>query len=156
MLAFYWDAGYDQLDVTDPLKALVLSDSQFETVDPEGARGTTGPESALLTPAGLPVPPEGNAHQAEYAGTEGEYVLGADEDFSPYASLAKNVTDNTKLTVSQGSNTTKLAVGDRLTGTTVSSAARATVTRPSIQRRQPASSRWWSAACAPSTRRSPT
>ena len=119
MLASYWDAGYVQLDVTNPLKALVLSDSQFGTVDPEGARGTTGPESALLTPAGLPVPPEGNAHQAEYAGISQQYVLGADEDFSPYAALAKNVTDNTKLTAGQGSDTTKLAVGDRLTGRTV-------------------------------------
>ena len=113
MLASYWDAGYVQLDVTNPLNALVLSDSQVGTVDPEGV------ESRLKTPAGLPVPPEGNAHQAEYAGTMGQYVLGADEDFSPYASLAKNVTDDTKLTVGQGSDTTKLAVGTRLSGPTV-------------------------------------
>ena len=103
MLASYWDAGYVQLDVTDPRKITYRSDSDFADLDPQAAR------------AGLTVPPEGNAHQAEFT-ADNKYVLAADEDFSPFALKTANVDDGTRVDASQGSDTTQLAEGDTITG----------------------------------------
>ena len=103
MVASYWDAGYVQLDVTDPLKPTYRSDSDFATTDPEAAE------------SGLVVAPEGNAHQAEFT-KDDKYVIGADEDFAPYALKATNATDGTKVDASQGSDTTKLVEGQTLSG----------------------------------------
>lgn len=103
MLASYWDAGYVQLDVTDPRNPRYLSDSTFAELDPEAAE------------SGLRVPPEGNGHQAEYT-LDNRYVIGADEDFSPYALTARNETDGTEIDASQGSDTTPLAEGQTITG----------------------------------------
>jgi hypothetical protein len=113
MLLSYWDGGYVQLDVTDPANPTYLSDSDFPAIDPQGV------ESGLLTTEGEPVPSEGNAHQAEFAGVGDRFVIGADEDFSPYAVVAKNVDDDTDLHANQGSDTRKLEPGDSLTGETV-------------------------------------
>ncbi|HEV8696974.1 MAG TPA: PA domain-containing protein [Candidatus Limnocylindrales bacterium] len=44
------------------------------------------------------------------------YVIGADEDFGPFALQAKNLTDNTDITASQGSNTKRLTEGQTITG----------------------------------------
>jgi len=55
MLVSYWDGGYVQLDVTDPLDVTYIADTDFSTPDPEAAE------------CGLAVAPEGNAHQAEFA-----------------------------------------------------------------------------------------
>ena len=66
MLLSYWDAGYVQLDVTNPKKPTYITDTNFDDPDP------------LL---GFD-PPEGNAHQAEYS-HDNEFFLAADEDFSP-------------------------------------------------------------------------
>jgi hypothetical protein len=104
MLASYWDAGYVKLDVTDPKKAVVLADSDFADPDTEPA------ESGLL------VAPEGNAHQAEFTG-DNRFVIGADEDFSPYA-LDASSNDATKITASQGSGTT-MTPGTTITGQSV-------------------------------------
>lgn len=106
MLASYWDAGYVQLDVTDPLDPLYLADSNFADPDSEAAE------------SGLTVPPEGNAHQAEFAGGDG-LVLGADEDFAPFALRATNVTDGSEIDAGQGSGTTPLEPGDTITGQAV-------------------------------------
>jgi hypothetical protein len=105
MLVSYWDGGYVQLDVTDPKEAVRLSDSDFGEID-------------SLMADGLPVPPEGNAHQAEFT-LDNELVIAADEDFSPYALLAKNTTDGTDLSASPGSDTPPLEPGEPITGTTV-------------------------------------
>ncbi len=43
-------------------------------------------------------------------------MIGADEDFAPYALLARNVDDGTDITASQGSGTTKLEQGETITG----------------------------------------
>ena len=67
MLASYWDAGYVQLDVTDPANPTLVGDTDFGTTDP-----LTGK-----------VPPEGNGHYAEFT-HDNRYFLGADEDFSPF------------------------------------------------------------------------
>ena len=117
MLASYWDGGYVQLDVTDdgagvPTKPVVLADSDFPDPDSQGS------ESRLTTPDGTPVPPEGNAHQAEFT-KDNAFVLGADEDFSPFATIARNTTAGTDLVLSSGSDTPKLEPGKELTGQAV-------------------------------------
>ncbi|MET9678690.1 PA domain-containing protein [Streptomyces coeruleorubidus] len=106
MLASYWDGGYVTLDVTDPAKATYLGDTDFAALDPEALE------------SGFEVVPEGNAHQAEFT-LDNEYVVGADEDFGPYALTARNLTDGTELTASQGSNTTRLEEGQSITGDSV-------------------------------------
>ncbi len=106
MLASYWDGGYVKLDVTNPTAASYLGDSDFTDPDPEAAE------------SGLVVPPEGNAHQAEFT-KDNAFVIGADEDFSPYALNAANVTDGTNIDAGQGSDTVKLAEGQTITGQSV-------------------------------------
>ena len=106
MLASYWDAGYVQLDVTDPANAVVLTDSDFTTPDPEAAE------------SGLTVPAEGNGHQAEFT-LDNRFVIGADEDFSPYALTAQNVDDGTEIDAGQGSGTPPLKEGQTITGQSV-------------------------------------
>ena len=114
MLASYWDGGYVKLDVTNdgggvPTTPRVLGDSDFPDPDSEGAK------HGLTTPDGTPVPPEGNAHQAEFTG-DNAFVIGADEDFSPFATVARNTTDGTDLALSSGSDTKKLEPGTEITG----------------------------------------
>ncbi|MBI5105131.1 MAG: hypothetical protein HZB46_09150 [Solirubrobacterales bacterium] len=103
MLLSYWDAGYVKLDVTNPTTPLYLGDTDFTNPDPEAAE------------SGFTVPPEGNGHEAEFT-KDDAYVIGADEDFGPYALTAKNLTDGTDITASQGSDTTKLPEGSTITG----------------------------------------
>ncbi len=67
MLSSYWDAGYVQLDVTDPAHPQHITDTNFPSLEPLVA----------LTPPG---PPEGNAHEAEYS-HDNQFILAADEDF---------------------------------------------------------------------------
>ncbi len=75
MLVSYWDGGYVQMDVTDPANPDCLSDTDFDAIDPE-----------LLDATGISLPPEGNAHQAEYT-LDNRFFLAADEDFSPYRAI---------------------------------------------------------------------
>jgi hypothetical protein len=104
MLASYWDAGYLQLDVTDPLNISLVAESDFTDPDPEAAE------------SGFIVKPEGNGHEAEFT-LDNQYVIGADEDFGPYALNAQNLTDGTAINASQGSGTTPLTPGQTITGT---------------------------------------
>ncbi|MDP9388663.1 MAG: hypothetical protein M3Q48_12310 [Actinomycetota bacterium] len=67
MVASYWDGGYVLLDVEDPANPTYIADTTFPNPD---------------TLTGLPGA-EGNAHQAEFA-ANGNYIIAADEDFSPY------------------------------------------------------------------------
>ncbi len=106
MLLSYWDAGYVKLDVTDPLNPVYLGDTDFTNPDPEAAE------------SGYTVPPEGNGHQSEFT-SDNAFVIGADEDFAPFALSARNVTDGTDITASQGSATTKLESGQTITGQAV-------------------------------------
>ncbi|MBA2738554.1 MAG: hypothetical protein H0U47_02730 [Nocardioidaceae bacterium] len=106
MLLSYWDGGYVKIDVTDPRNIRYLGDTDFTNPDPEAAE------------SGLTVPPEGNGHQAEFT-KDNAFVIGADEDFSPFAAVARNVDDGTDLDASQGSDTKPLAPGDTITGPTV-------------------------------------
>jgi hypothetical protein len=107
MLASYWDAGYVQLDVTNPAAASIISDSDFATPDSGALENTDG---------ALEVAPEGNAHQAEFTGDD-KFVIGADEDFSPYA-LEATSDDGTEITASQGSGT-MMTPGTTITGQSV-------------------------------------
>jgi hypothetical protein len=103
MLVSYWDAGYVKIDVTDPLAPTYIGDSDFAALDPEAAE------------SGLTVPPEGNGHQAEFT-ADNQYIIGADEDFNPYAVVARNVDDNSRLSASPGSDTRQLEEGETITG----------------------------------------
>jgi Ca2+-binding RTX toxin-like protein len=67
MLADYWDAGYVTLDVTNPANPRYIGDTTFDGPDP-----LTGQS-----------PQEGNGHQGEFS-HDNQYILAADEDFSPY------------------------------------------------------------------------
>jgi hypothetical protein len=106
MMLSYWDAGYVKVDFTDVHDPEYLGDTDFTNPDPEAAE------------SGFTVPPEGNGHQSEFT-KDNQYVIGADEDFAPYALLARNETDGTDLTASQGSDTTPLAEGQTITGDAV-------------------------------------
>ena len=68
-----------------------------------------------MAESGFIVPPEGNGHQAEFT-KDNAYIIGADEDFAPYALRARNVTDGTDITASQGSGTRRLLEGQAITG----------------------------------------
>ena len=103
MLLSYWDAGYVKIDMTDVENPVYLGDTDFTNPDPEAAE------------SGFTVPPEGNGHQAEFT-MDNDYVVGADEDFAPYALVARNDTDGTEVDASQGSDTTHLAEGQTVTG----------------------------------------
>ncbi|MFT5194259.1 MAG: hypothetical protein ACI85U_001266 [Candidatus Promineifilaceae bacterium] len=61
----YWDLGFVTLDVTDPANPIFLGDSTYPDPDPI---------------SGLAY--EGNAHAAVF-GSNGDYIFGGDEDFSP-------------------------------------------------------------------------
>jgi hypothetical protein len=118
MLASYWDAGYVQIDVTDPLNIAYLADSDFATPDPEAAE------------SGLNVIPEGNGHEAEFT-ADSAYVIGADEDFGPFGLNGKNLDDVTDIHAKQGSDTTLLQPGVVLTGVS-KFAGRACTTDPAV------------------------
>ena len=72
MLLSYWDGGYVQLNVDDPVNPVFLGDTDFTDPDPE-----------LLESTGVALTPEGNGHQNEYT-LDNEFFIGTDEDFSPY------------------------------------------------------------------------
>jgi hypothetical protein len=75
MLLSYWDGGYVTLNVNDPANPVCLDDTEFTNPDPE-----------LLESAGITLPPEGNAHQAEFT-IDNRFFIGTDEDFSPYRAI---------------------------------------------------------------------
>ena len=106
MLLSYWDAGYVTIDITNPLAPQYIADTDFAAIDPEAKE------------SGLTVPPEGNGHQAEFT-ADNRYVVGADEDFAPYALLARNDDDGTAIDASQGSGTRQLEEGQTISGPSV-------------------------------------
>lgn len=63
-----WDAGWIDVDVTDPANPVIVGDHDYEACD------------ALVPTA---CPPEGNAHQGEW-NADGSLFLGTDEDSSPF------------------------------------------------------------------------
>jgi hypothetical protein len=72
MLLSYWDGGWVLLDVTDPANPVFIADTDYEAIDP-----------LLAEELGVALPPEGNAHQAEFT-IDNRFIIGTDEDFSPF------------------------------------------------------------------------
>ncbi len=72
MLVSYWDAGYVQLNVTNPSNPTFITDTDFDDPDP-----LTGLD-----------PPQGNAHQAEYS-ADNQFILAGDEEFAPFRLIAR-------------------------------------------------------------------
>jgi hypothetical protein len=70
LLDSYWDGGYLLIDVENPASPKYIGDVDF-----------TGGKTDPLHSGN--VPPEGNAHQAEFS-ADNKYFLAADEDFNPY------------------------------------------------------------------------
>jgi hypothetical protein len=69
----YWDAGYVQLDVSDPSNPTLRTDTTYTGLDPFIPSDSRGE----------PLNPEGNAHQGEFS-FDNQFLLAADEDFGPY------------------------------------------------------------------------
>jgi hypothetical protein len=107
MLVSYWDGGYVQLDVTDPLAPVYISDTDF-----------ANPDVLLEERTGLTEQPEGNAHQAEYS-KDNEYIIAADEDFNPTRGEAVNVDSGARLSAPSGSDTPELEVNVPIEGASV-------------------------------------
>jgi hypothetical protein len=63
-----WDAGWIDVDVTDPSDPVIVGDFDYAECD------------ALITTI---CPPEGNAHQGEW-NSDGSVFIGTDEDFDSY------------------------------------------------------------------------
>jgi hypothetical protein len=106
MLASYWDGGYVKLEVTDPQNAKYLADSDFKNPDPQALE------------SGFRVEPEGNAHQAEFS-KNNNFIVAADEDFSPYRVKGHNVTDDAEFDATQGSGTPQIDKDTSIKGQTV-------------------------------------
>jgi hypothetical protein len=79
MLLSYWDGGFVTLNVDDPANPDCLDDTDYMAVDPELADLT----NTEVPAESRDLPPEGNAHQAEYT-MDNRFFIGTDEDFSPY------------------------------------------------------------------------
>jgi len=80
MLVSYWDGGFVQLDVTNPRSAQFLGDTDYAAIDPELA----DPANTQVPAESRSLPPEGNAHQAEFT-ADNRFFVGTDEDFAPFA-----------------------------------------------------------------------
>lgn len=107
MLLSYWDGGYVTLDVTDPANPTYIADTDFTNPDPQALENGNG--SVL---------PEGNAHYAEFT-KNNDYIVGADEDFAPFALVARNTTDSSTFEATQGNGTPQIGAGSPMAGQTI-------------------------------------
>ena len=76
----YWDAGYVQMDVSDPANPVLVNDTTFAGEDP-------------LLP-GTDLTPEGNAHQGEFS-HDNQFLLTADEDFGAFRNVVRSTSGPT-------------------------------------------------------------
>jgi hypothetical protein len=67
-----WDAGWIDVDVTDPANPVIVGDFDYAECD-----------QVILAEFGDCLQPEGNGHQGEWT-SDGTVFVGTDEDFSPY------------------------------------------------------------------------
>jgi hypothetical protein len=67
-----WDAGWIDVDVTDPANPVIVGDFDYAECD-----------QVILAEFGDCLQPEGNAHQGEWT-SDGSVFVGTDEDFAPY------------------------------------------------------------------------
>jgi hypothetical protein len=117
MMLSYWDGGYVKLDVTKPKAATYVADSDFKNPDPEALQ------------SGFNVEPEGNAHQSEFS-KNNDFIVAADEDFSPYSVKSNNTTDGMEFDATQGSDTPQVEPDSPLEGPTVFVGRACTTTVP--------------------------
>ena len=105
-LLSYWDGGYVALNVNDPANPTYIGDTDFTNPDPE-----------LLESTGAVLPPEGNAHEAEFT-KDSNFIVAADEDFGPFAPFI-SIDGGPATPFSAGVATgPSLGEGDSLTGDT--------------------------------------
>jgi hypothetical protein len=71
LMVSYWDAGWVDLDVTNPANPTFIEDSTYAACD-----------QVVEEETGQCLQPEGNAHQGEW-NEEGSLFIGTDEDFGP-------------------------------------------------------------------------
>lgn len=67
-----WDAGWIDVDVTDPANPVIVGDFDYAACD-----------QVMQAEFGVCLQPEGNAHQGEW-NSDGSLFVGTDEDFGPY------------------------------------------------------------------------
>src|ERR671918_23752 len=67
-----WDAGWIDVDVTDPANPVIVGDFDYAECD-----------QVVQAETGDCLQPEGNAHQGEWT-SDGSVFVGTDEDFAPY------------------------------------------------------------------------
>jgi hypothetical protein len=99
LLDSYWDGGYLLVDVENPASPKYIGDVDF-------SNGKTDP----LHPGN--VPPEGNAHQAEFS-ADNKYFLAADEDFNPYRADQFFVNGELRPAVEVGGGTSQASLPDQ-------------------------------------------
>lgn len=80
MLLSYWDGGYVQLNVNDPVHPVLIGDTDYEAVDPK-----------LFEATGLVEKPEGNGHQNEFT-RDNRFFITTDEDFAPFGATGFSIT----------------------------------------------------------------
>ncbi len=92
MIVSNWDSGYVQIDVTDPANPTYVTDT------------TTGLDAYRPTLFG-----EGNAHYSELS-SDNQFLLAANEDFSPTRTVLTGATTNKSRTAAEGGdNTSRVA-----------------------------------------------
>ena len=79
LMVSYWDAGWVDLDVTDPANPTFVEDSTYAECD-----------QVVQEATGECLQPEGNAHQGEW-NADGSLFIGTDEDFSPTRATAPSI-----------------------------------------------------------------
>jgi hypothetical protein len=89
---FLIDSDWVLLDVTDPTNPAFIADTDYDAIDP-----------LLLAELDVTLPPEGNAHQAEYT-IDDRFIIATDEDFSPYK-LFMSIAGGSAAPVSAGTAT---------------------------------------------------
>ena len=75
-----WDAGWVDVDVTNPASPKIISESDYAACD-----------QVLQVALGTCMQPEGNAHQGEWT-SDGSIFLGTDEDQSPHRATPFEIT----------------------------------------------------------------
>ena len=106
LMSDYWDAGYVQMDVSDPANPTLIGDTTFAAEDP------------LFPGSGLT--PEGNGHQGEFS-FDNEFLVGADEDFSTFR-LSSTITSGAHSGTAMNSalsDAEPIPGGEEVTGDTV-------------------------------------
>ncbi len=117
MSVSYWDGGYVLLNVNDPANPTLIGDSDF-----------ADPDDELLFQTDLTEAPEGNAHQSEFT-LDNQYLIGADEDFSP-TGLRATDEDGSEFLAIPGDATGEIELGTALSGETVYVGRACTIDEP--------------------------